>query len=209
MIVHADEVNRPAGALVMRHVVPTKFEPDAVTGVPTGPDIGSSVIVGVPRLNQALPASPVFPVTYTKYVPDAPDATVKVPDIVPPARAHTGFAIRPVGYEEIVQLVSPAAKPEPRTITTVPGDPEAGVRLMAGVTRKLAVFQSPIGSPVTLTGYEPSMKLALEFTWIVPVTVPPVIAQLYDPTTCPVILQLVSRRLKPVPVTFTIEPRGP
>lgn len=71
---------------------------------------------------------------------------MKDPDIAPPATAHTGFAMSPLGDEVIVQLVSPGvAKLEPRTVTTVPGDPEAGVRLIAGVTKKLAVFQSPIG----------------------------------------------------------------
>jgi len=63
---------------------------------------------------------------------------VKVPDIAPPATAHTGLEINPLGDELIVQLVSPAAKPDPNTTTVVPGAPEAGVKVTAGVTKKLA-----------------------------------------------------------------------
>jgi hypothetical protein len=59
-------VNRVEGIAVNMHEVPTKFEPDTVTGVPTRPESGESVNVGVARLNHALPASPLAPVTMTK-----------------------------------------------------------------------------------------------------------------------------------------------
>jgi hypothetical protein len=57
----------------------------------------------------------------TEYAPLAPDATTNDPDIAPPDTAQTGLEMRPLGEEEIVQPVSPEAKPEPRIVTVVPG----------------------------------------------------------------------------------------
>jgi hypothetical protein len=116
-----------------------------VTVVPTTPDTGDRVRVGVARLNGALPASPLVPVTVTTYELVAPEATVNDPDITPPASAHTGFEIRPLGEDEIAQLVSAASNPEPKTVTIVPGCPEVGFRVIAGVTKKLEACRSPVG----------------------------------------------------------------
>jgi hypothetical protein len=64
---------------------------------------------------------------------------VNDPAILPPAAAHVGFEIKPLGDEDIVQLVSAASNPEPKTVTIAPGCPEVGFRVMAGVTKKLEV----------------------------------------------------------------------
>lgn len=161
VMMHAEDVKRPAGTDVMRQVVPKKSEPEAVTKVPAAPDVGDNSKVGVIRLNQALPASPLLPVTMTSYAPVAPDAAVNEPDIAPPAKAQTGLEIKPLGDDVIVQLVSAALKPEPRTDTAVPGLPEAGVRLTEGVTKNVAVRQVPLWCAVTFTTYEPRGKLPL------------------------------------------------
>ena len=61
---HDDEAKRPPGTAVKRHVVPTKFEPEAVTVVPGGPEVGLNFSVGGEgTVNVACPASPLVPVT--------------------------------------------------------------------------------------------------------------------------------------------------
>jgi hypothetical protein len=65
---HDDERNRPPGLDVNRHVVPAKFEPEAVTvtAAPETPDDGVNVSVGAEgTINVASPASPAVPVTKT------------------------------------------------------------------------------------------------------------------------------------------------
>ena len=60
------EVKRPDGVDVMVHMAPRKFEPEAVTGIPDGPEIGLNVSVGAKgATNLACPASPLVPVTKT------------------------------------------------------------------------------------------------------------------------------------------------
>lgn len=94
----------------------------------------------------------------TVYEPLVPDATVNVPDIAPPATVHNGSTIRltgvaePTGEEEIKQPVSPAAKFEPETRTSVPGRPEVGSNEIAGVTRNWVLPKSP-RSPKTVMVY--------------------------------------------------------
>jgi len=80
------------------------------------------------------------PVTRTWYTLPAVDATMNDPAIVPPGAdmVHTGDEIRPLGNEDIPQPVSPAAKPEPVTVTGVPARPEVGNRVIPGVTKKFA-----------------------------------------------------------------------
>jgi hypothetical protein len=63
---------------------------------------------------------------------------VNDPDIEPPPSVHTGFEIKPLGDDVIVQLVSVAVKPDPKTATTVPGLPEDGVNEIDGVTKNVA-----------------------------------------------------------------------
>ena len=101
-------------------------------------------------MNVARPASPVVPVIITEYAPVVPDATVKDPDIAPPATVHSGLEIKPLGVEDIVQPVSPAAKFVPETRTLVPGRPEPGSIEIPGVTVKSAVPESVV-VPVTVT----------------------------------------------------------
>jgi hypothetical protein len=89
-------------------------------------------------VNTTLPASPVgAPVTVTVYAPLAPVATVKDPETTPTDTVHVGLEKRPLGDEEIKHVVSPEANPEPATATTVPGGPEAGVRVTVGPRRTM------------------------------------------------------------------------
>lgn len=61
---HDDERKRPPGVDVNWHVVPAKFEPEAVTAVPEVPDVALNVSAGAEGiLNVAYPASPLVPVT--------------------------------------------------------------------------------------------------------------------------------------------------
>ena len=99
----------------------------------------------------ALPASPVVPVTAIAYEPFVPDATMNEPAIAPPATVQIGLVISPLGDDEIVQLVSPAAKLDPETRTLVPGRPDEGATDTAGVTVKAAVPLSFAWFPLTLT----------------------------------------------------------
>jgi hypothetical protein len=63
---HDDDRKRPPGLDVSWHVVPAKFEPEAVTAAPETPDGGVNVSVGAGGiLNFACPASPLVPVTMT------------------------------------------------------------------------------------------------------------------------------------------------
>ena len=81
-----DEVKSDAGAAVMTHVVPAKPEPDAEIAVPTGPEAADRVKPAAPGVvKDALPVSPVDPVTSTVYAPVAPDATTKDPVTLPAA----------------------------------------------------------------------------------------------------------------------------
>jgi hypothetical protein len=146
-IAHDDEVKRPPGDEDRRHEVPAKFEPEAVTSVPIGPEVGVNVIVrAAEAVNDAVPASPVVPVTVTEYAPLALDATVNDPLIEPAATVQTGFKMRvgEDGDDEIVQLESLGEKFDPETRTVVPAPPEVGVNVIAAVTAKLALPASPL-----------------------------------------------------------------
>lgn len=103
----------------------------------------------------ALPVSSTgVPVTRTwNTALGAVDATVNDPAIVPLGEdiVHDGFEMRPLGDEAIPQPVSPAAKPEPEMVTTVPGRPELSDRVIPGVSKKFAACQSLLGWPVTFT----------------------------------------------------------
>jgi hypothetical protein len=208
-------MKRPPGTELSKQDEPMKLAPEALTAVPTGPDVVPNVKVGVRRLNRAVAASRLLPVTMTVYGVVAPDATVNEPDIVPPATVHIGFVIKPLGFEVIAQLVSKAEKPEPNTVTPVPGAPEAGFRVIAGVTVKLVNTRSPVSKPVTTRGFTP--RVEVELIWNTPFRFPPEIAQVQTtlpppqvPTVgAPVMEHAVSLRLKPVPVTFTQVPGGP
>ena len=123
--------------------------------VPIGPVFGLNVKVGDGgTVKVALAVSSVgVPVTRTWYTLPAVDATMKDPAIVPPGEdmVQAGVEIRPVGDEDTPQPVSPAAKPEPVMVTSVPGRPEVGDRVIPGVTKKFVAWKSPKGWPVTFT----------------------------------------------------------
>jgi len=175
------------------------------TPVPTGPEAGlNDRFGGGGTSNDACPVSPVVPATLTVYDPLVPDATVNEPDIAPPATVQSGFEMRPLGVEEIVQPVSPAAKFEPEMRTFVPGRPEVGSNEIPGSTVKLAVALSmltPLLVPHTTTVHPPTVAV-VPLTVKDPDMVPPEIAQvngyvvLMSPTGLLIILHAVSFRLK-------------
>jgi hypothetical protein len=74
------------------------------------------------------------------------------PDIAPLATVHTGLEMRPLGDDVIVQPVSVIAKFEPEMRTFCPARPVLGVTEMPGVTVKLALPESPSGTPLSVTG---------------------------------------------------------
>mgnify|MGYP001139469043 CR=1 FL=1 len=136
-------------------MVPAKFEPEATTTVPAGPEGGFSVkLGGAGTLNDAMPMSPVVPVTVTEYVPLASGATVNDPDTTPPATVQTGLDMRggEEGDDEIVQPVSPAAKPDPVTKTFVPAGPEGGKSVIGSVLKKSADTEPSELGNVTVYG---------------------------------------------------------
>jgi hypothetical protein len=123
-----------------------------VTTDPEFAGFGVNVKLGAKgTLNVTSPKSPVVPVIVTVYGPLVPDATVKDPDIAPPATVHSGLEIRPPGDEVMEHPVSPPAKFEPETRTVVPGRPEAGSIEIFGVSTKLAEPASKPPVPVTVT----------------------------------------------------------
>jgi hypothetical protein len=111
---------------------------------------GLNVSVAAPgTVKGSVATSPTgVPVTVRVYVPLAPDATMKEPDIAPLATVQTGLEIRPLGEDEIVQPVSAMAKFEPEMRTFVPARPVLGVTVMPGVTVKVPVPTSVPTSPV-------------------------------------------------------------
>ena len=147
---HDAEVKRFPGTDVIWQVVPSKPDPEAVTGVPGGPATGVKVKVAAPgTVNGALPVSPVVPVTCTlnKVATVIPVATVNIPCIAPLATVHVGLEIRPLGDDEIVQPVSFVLKFVPVTKTVIPARPEPGKTESPGVSTKLAVPLSRPGDP--------------------------------------------------------------
>jgi hypothetical protein len=92
-------VKRPVGAVVIPQVVSvtTNPVPETVTKVPSCPEVGESVIVGVGvvTVNVAVAKSPFEPVSVTVYVPNAAvDKTVKELELNRPfVRVHDGAGV--------------------------------------------------------------------------------------------------------------------
>jgi hypothetical protein len=86
---------------------------------------------------------------------------VNDPDTTPPATEQTGLEIRvgEDGDDEIVQLESPAAKPEPEMKTEVPAPPENGVSVIPPVLMKGCADTGPseLGK---VTVYDPGLAPA-------------------------------------------------
>lgn len=134
---------------------------------------------------------------------------MKDPDIVPATSTHDGVEINPLGDEVIAHPVSPAAKFEPETLTTVLARPEVGDSAIVGVNWNGADLEVPLGFEVTVTVETPGT--AAPTTVNEPVTTPPVIEHVCVDTILgeAVMVQLVSLGVKPDPVTETIVPVGP
>ena len=125
--------------------------PATDTVVPTGPEVGSSVIVGAEAVtvNVASAISPtVNPVTKMKYGPGTTVPTVNLNESKTPlgVNVHASTDVRTAGVEleiwEQGAVKVPAsvdAKLLPDTATTVPAGPDVGLRVIVGpVTVKTA-----------------------------------------------------------------------
>jgi hypothetical protein len=109
-IEHVCEVKRPTGVTSRVHVLPTKFEPEALTGVPTRPDVGVTAKVNEPvRVNGAVSVSPAFVLIVTVYPPrGAAETTMKPPLNVPLKIEHEYETNRPDGEDERMVHAVPA-----------------------------------------------------------------------------------------------------
>jgi hypothetical protein len=109
-IEHVGEVKRPTGVTLKVHVLPTKFEPEALTIVPMRPDVGVRAKVNEPvRVNGAVSVSPAFVLIVTVYPPrGAAEATRKPPLNVPLEIEHEYETNRPDGEAESVVHAVPA-----------------------------------------------------------------------------------------------------
>ncbi len=98
----------------------------------------------------------------TVYDPFVPDATVKDPDIAPPATVHNGFEIKPPGDDAMVHAVSTSAKFEPAMRTFVPGRPDVGNKPTEGSTVNPAValsISTPLKVPQITTVHPPTVAV--------------------------------------------------
>jgi hypothetical protein len=109
-IEHVCEVKRPTGVTSRVHVLPTKFEPEALTEVPMRPDVGVRTKINKPvRMNGAVSVSPAFVLIVTVYPPrGAAEATMKPPLNVPLKIEHEYETNRPDGEDESVVHAVPA-----------------------------------------------------------------------------------------------------
>ena len=83
-------------------------------------------------LTVVIAESPMLPVTLTLYNPLGTEPMTKNPVKDPPDIEHVGDKTRLGVGEVIVQVVSPAAKLNPDTLTVVPAGPENGVKVING-----------------------------------------------------------------------------
>jgi hypothetical protein len=119
-----------------------KPEPETVTVVPGGPLVGDMLIDGVGTVNvaEASTGPPDGTSALMKYVPAGTSGVVRVAVKAPVADAVTDADGSPASNAPLLLLsnqtmpVAPAAKPEPETVTVVPGGPLVGLRDIAGVT---------------------------------------------------------------------------
>jgi hypothetical protein len=103
-------VKSPDGEDERVHVVPAKFNPEAVTAVPEEPWVGLkvSVVAVTVKVAVAEESLATFVVADTVYVPEEPDATVKLPVNVPDEIEHVGELRRPDGVDTRALHVLPA-----------------------------------------------------------------------------------------------------
>ena len=88
-------------------------------------------------------------------------------------RLHPLVVKTTMGCDDIVQPVAADEKPNPVTVTTVPGTPDVGESVMLGATVKEAVGSaSAPGLPVNVTVYVFPATVAILSTTNVPVAVP-------------------------------------
>lgn len=123
--------------------------PENVTGVPTGPEIGVSVILGPVTTKVSLAKSPRIPVTVIVYVPGAALLmTLKLAEVITPLdMLHVGGGAAKIMLEGLLvigvaaQALSAVLNPAPVTVTAVPAGPELGFSPITGagvVTVKVA-----------------------------------------------------------------------
>jgi hypothetical protein len=101
-------------------------------------------------------------------------------------------------------------KPEPKTFTSVPTDPEAGDRAIVALTLNAALAESRSG-PVTFTKYPPgaysdpvpTLNFAVSTPPLVTVHAGSPVVSMFNPAVVAAIVHPVPGPLKPVPVAVT------
>ncbi len=104
----------------------------SVTVVPTGPELGVSVSVGVVRVNVALAVLPDESLAETEFEPvENPLVllTAKLQENPPP---EATVAVQRVVELSFTVAVSLGAKPVPLAVTVVPSGPLEGVKVSVG-----------------------------------------------------------------------------
>jgi hypothetical protein len=125
----------PSKVIVMPVSLAAKPEPITVTTVPGGPFAGLIERLGFSNVKVTLGTTPegvIEPKALTVWVPNTAVETVKVPLQFPRESAVIAEVIGLLS-KVILTPVSLALKPEPVTVTTVPGSPLIGLMVMTGV----------------------------------------------------------------------------
>ena len=134
--------------------------PLTVTMVPTGPNVGLSVIEGPVTVSVAWATSPEEPVNMIEYGPGTVVGVIvnvkgsNTPLLriwhVPGLLIIAGVELESSGEQPTKMPASELSKPLPETVTTVPPGPEVGFSVIIGpVTVKTAWPISPAGLPST------------------------------------------------------------
>jgi hypothetical protein len=194
-------------------VVGAKPVPVTATGVPTGPDVELSIMVGV---NVDVTVNvfegelvPSVPITVWSPV-EEDEGTLKVAVKNPAAVLVTVLGVVAIAFpSNLIVIVELPSKPAPVTITEVPAGPEDGLSAMTGVSKDVTVnvFEAELLPWVALTVWSPveddkdTKKVALNPPLEVDVTVAS-----EEPSK---VIATVEIGSNPLPVTVTEVPTGP
>jgi hypothetical protein len=189
----------------------TQPDPETVTILPTGPEVGLKVAVAVVTVKALLNvwAPPTVPVMTIVLAPVVIDGTVIVPDKLPlPFTVRVLVAVVPPTVTP--EMVSESAQPDPETVTILPTGPEVGLKVAVAVVTVKALLNvlAPLTVPVMTIVLAPAL---IDGTMIVPDKMPllftvKLLVAVVPPT---VTLEMVSEETQLDPETVTILPAGP
>jgi hypothetical protein len=189
----------------------TQPDPETVTILPTGPEVGLKVAVAIVTVKAPVNVwAPLFvPVMTMGWAPAPIEGTVIVPDKLPlPFTVRVLVAAVPPTVTP--EMVSESAQPDPETVTILPTGPEVGLKVAVAVVTVKALLNVwiPVPAPVMTIVLAPVL---IEGTVIVPDKLPlpftvRVLVAVVPPTVTP---EMVSESAQPDPETVTILPTGP